>query len=61
MEYRAKECRGKTAMIKGMVDRPTMREIGYLACVRTLFDSVVTATALYSAGTWAWITKKDME
>ena len=61
MEYRLKECWGKVAQIKGMMDKPTMREFGYLAGLRTLFDSIVTATALYSAGTWSGLRKADLE
>ena len=61
MEFRLKECRGKVAVIKDMMDRPTMREFGYLAGLRTLFDSIATATALYSAGTWVGLRKADYE
>ena len=61
MEARLKECQGKVAVIKGLMERPTMREIGYLAGLRTLFNSVVTSTALYSAGTWVGATKADIE
>ena len=61
MEYRLKECKAKVAMVRGMMDKPTMREIGYLAGIRTLFESIVTATALYSAGVWSGLKKADYE
>ena len=61
MNQRIKECQGKVAVIKALMEKPTMRELGYLAGIRTLFDSVVTSTALYSAGTWIGVTKEEMK
>ena len=52
---------GKVAVIKSPMERPTMREIGYLAGLWTLFDSILMSTAIYSAGTWVGATKADME
>ena len=57
MEGRIKECQGKMAQIREIIERPTMREVGYLASLRTLFESVISSTALYSAGTWVGSTK----
>ena len=61
MDFRLNQCQGKLAVIKGMMEKPTMQEIGYLAGIRTLFDSIVTTTALYSAGTWVGATKADLD
>ena len=44
MENRAKQCEGKLAEIKQLLENPTMREFGFLAGARVLFDSVVTST-----------------
>ena len=38
-----------------------MLSFGYLAGLRTLFDSVMSATALYSSSCWAGMTAKDYE
>ena len=61
MEFRIKQCQGKVAVIKSLMERPTMREIGYLAGLWTLFDSIVTSTAIYSARMWVGAMKADME
>ena len=61
MEARVKECKGKMVMIKDLMERPTMKEFGYLAGIKTLFESICSSTALYSAGTWAGLKKKEME
>ena len=61
MEFRIKQCQGKVAVIKSLMERLTMREIGYLAGLWTLFDSIVTSTAIYSAGMWVGAMKADME
>ena len=61
MEFRVTECKKKLAVVKNLLDKPSMKELGYLAGVRTLFESVITSTALYSAGTWVGMTRKDSE
>ena len=61
MEGRIKECYAKMAAIRELLARPTMQEVGYLAGLRTLFESVITATALYSSGTWIGMTKTQAE
>ena len=61
MKYRVKECDGKMAVVINMMEDPTMRGIGYLAGVRTLFESVISSTALYSSGVWTGLTKAMME
>ena len=61
MEARIKECYTKMAAIRELLARPTMQEVGYLAGLRTLFESVITATALYSSGTWIGMTKTQAE
>ena len=61
MKFRVKECEGKLAMIQNLMDDPTMRGIGHLAGLKVLFDSVVTSTALYSAGVWINLTKAMLE
>ena len=38
-----------------------MREFGYLAGLKVLFESVVSSTALYSAGVWLGMTKAMYE
>ena len=59
MEYRFSQCVMKIQQIRGMLERPTMRAIGWLACLRTLFDSIVTSTAMYSAGAWVGMVERD--
>ena len=60
MEFRVSECKKKISTVKNLLEKPSMRELGYLACVRTLFESVITSTALYSSGTWVGLTKADL-
>ena len=57
MENRAKQCEGKLAEIKQLLENPTMREFGFLAGARVLFDSVVTSTFRYSSGAWLMMNK----
>ena len=61
MESRATQCEGKLAEIRQLLENPTMREFGYLAGCRVLFDSVVTSTFKYSAGTWLTMNKGHYE
>ena len=61
MEARVQECKKKIALIKNLLEKPSMKAMGYLACVKTLFESIMTATALYSSGVWVGLKKKDTE
>ena len=61
MKYRIKECEGKLAMIQNIMEDPTMRGIGHLAGSKVLFESILTSTALYSAGVWINVTKAMVE
>ena len=60
MKFRIAECNGKLQQLMILMDKPTMLEFGYLAGLRTVFESVMTSTATYSAGTWL-MRKKDYD
>lgn len=61
MKFRISECNAKISQIMILLEKPTMLSFGYLAGLRTLFDSVMSATALYSSSCWAGMTAKDYE
>ena len=60
MEHRVNEGRGRLNQVRVLLESPKMRGIGYLAGLRTLFDSVVTATVLYSSSAWIGMSKAEM-
>ena len=61
MSHRFAEAATKLNTIRSLLEKPEMRGLGFLAGLRTLFDSVVTATALYSSAAWVGTTRADYQ
>ena len=61
IKFRFKECDGKVAQIKMLLDTPKMRVFGALAGVKILHESIIHSTACYSAGVWLNMTRAHYE
>ena len=57
IKFRFRECEGKVAQIKMLLETPKMRVFGNLAGVKILHESIIHSTASYSAGVWLGMTK----
>ena len=57
IRFRFSEGDRKLGEIKTLLEAPTMREFGFLAGVKVLFESIVRSTTLYSSAVWLNMTK----
>ena len=61
IEFRFKEGDRKLGEVKTLLETPSMREFGFLAGVKVLFESIVRSSTLYSAGVWVNMTRAMYE
>ena len=61
IKFRFSEGDRKMGEVKTLLEAPTMREFGFLAGVKVLFESIIRSTTLYSSGAWVNMTKAMYE
>ena len=61
MKFRFKEAEAKLGQAKALMEVPKMSKLGFLAGTRTIFDSVIRSTVLYSASCWVGMTRAQYE